>query len=234
MAEKTKRASKLKASQKAARKLKDSKPVPSKSKIMRILRSSAGLKDLSPNMVKTRLASLSQNSVKNMLRLSGLGGAALATATTLAVGELKKLPRGSKEKKGPMRLSSREPTDKKMTDKEKIADLEQKLDIANTVGKVQDERAKAKDKSLADSVRENTNTRRGTNMKVPPNRVSKDVPGVKKSLRPKARPKSNAPKTSLRPKLRPKEKMMGGGMATKKKPTGYMYGGMAKKPKAKK
>tara|TARA_R110002124_G_scaffold73132_1_gene196197 strand:- start:718 stop:1053 length:336 start_codon:yes stop_codon:yes gene_type:complete len=100
------------------------------------------------------------------------------------------------------------------TEREKL-----RADISDAVGKVQEEKAKAKDKSKADTLREDNNTRRGANEKVPEKRVSKDTPGVKKSLR---------------PKLRPKEKMMGGGMATKKKSTGYMYGGMAKKPKGKK
>ena len=207
---------------------------PTKTAILKKLKTVAGFKELNNKQIMTRLASLGQDSVKNALKAAKFKGGAVGVAlTVLGMGAkaISSMDQKSVPKKGPMRLSGRGVAPKKMTDKEKIADLEQKLDIANTVGKVQDERAKAKDKSLADSVRENTNTRRGTNMKVPPKRVSKDVPGVTKSLRPKARPKSNAPKTSLRPKLRPKEKMMYGGMATKKK---MMYGGMAKKPKAKK
>jgi hypothetical protein len=68
------------------------------------------------------------------------------------------------------------------TEREKL-----RADISDAVGKVQEEKAKAKDKSKADTLREDNNTRRGANEKVPEKRVSKDTPGVKKSLRPKLR-----------------------------------------------
>jgi len=129
------------------------------------------------------------------------------------------------------------------TEREKL-----RADISDAVGKVQDEKAKAKDKGDTKSRTENTNTRRGNNEKVPQGtRVPTSKPGVKKSLRPKARPFKDGgmPMVMKDGKKVPAyaadgvgkmnkggmaKKMMGGGMAK----TGYMYGGMAKKAKAKK
>ena len=123
-----------------------------------------------------------------------------------------------------------------------------RADISDAVGKVQDQKAKDKDKGDTKSRTENRNTRRGNNEKVPQGtRVPTSKPGVKKSLRPKARPFKDGgmPMVMKDGKKVPayaadgvgkmnkggmaKKKMMGGGMAK----TGYMYGGMAKK-KAKK
>ena len=129
-----------------------------------------------------------------------------------------------------------------------------RANISDAVGKVQEAKQIAKDKSKADSLREDNNTRRGANMKVPEKRVSKDTPGVKKSLRPKARNLKDGGmpmvmkdgkkipayaadgigkmnKGGMAMKKKPTTKMMAGGMAAKKKPAAkkMMAGGMAKK-----
>jgi len=137
----------------------------------------------------------------------------------------------------------------------KTAEQKAKLQtrIEKEVAKVKAAEQAAKDKGDTKSRTENTNTRRGNNEKVPQGtRVPTSKPGVKKSLRPKARPfkdggmpmvmkdgkkvpayaadgvgKMN--KGGMAKKKPAAKKMMGGGMAK----TGYMYGGMAKK-KAKK
>ena len=125
------------------------------------------------------------------------------------------------------------------TEREKL-----RADISDAVGKVQDEKAKAKDKGDTKSRTENTNTRRGNNEKVPQGtRVPTSKPGVKKSLRPKPRPFKDGgmPMVMKDGKKVPEfaadgvGKMNKGGMAMKKPAKKMMAGGMAKKkPAAKK
>jgi len=125
------------------------------------------------------------------------------------------------------------------TEREKL-----RADISDAVGKVQDEKAKAKDKGDTKSRTENRNTRRGNNEKVPQGtRVPTSKPGVKKSLRPKARPFKDGgmPMVMKDGKKVPEfaadgvGKMNKGGMAMKKPAKKMMAGGMAKKkPAAKK
>ena len=119
-----------------------------------------------------------------------------------------------------------------------------RADISDAVGKVQDQKAKDKDKGDTKSRTENTNTRRGNNEKVPQGtRVPTSKPGVKKSLRPKARPFKDGgmPMVMKDGKKVPEfaadgvGKMNKGGMAMKKPAKKMMAGGMAKKkPAAKK
>ena len=127
------------------------------------------------------------------------------------------------------------------TEREKL-----RADISDAVGKVQDEKAKAKDKGDTKSRTENTNTRRGNNEKVPQGtRVPTSKPGVKKSPRPKLRPKNlkdgGMPMVMKDGKSVPAYaadgvgKMNKGGMTMKKPAKKMMAGGMAKKkPAAKK
>ena len=133
--------------------------------------------------------------------------------------------------------------------KAKTAEQKAKLQtrIEKEVAKVKAAEQAAKDKGDTKSRTENTNTRRGNNEKVPQGtRVPTSKPGVKKSLRPKARPFKDGgmPMVMKDGKKVPAYaadgvgKMMKGGMAkkkptAKKKATAYMYGGMTKK-KAKK
>ena len=72
-------------------------PVPSKSKIMRILNGAAGLKDLTPNQRMLKLADMSKVNVKNLLRLGGIKGAALMAAADLAI---RMLPEAKEQGKG--------------------------------------------------------------------------------------------------------------------------------------
>jgi hypothetical protein len=131
--------------------------------------------------------------------------------------------------------------------KAKTAEQRAKLQtrIEKEIAKVKAAEQKAKDKGDTKSRTENTNTRRGNNEKVPQGtRVPTSKPGVKTSLRPKARPKNlkdgGMPMVMKNGKKVPAfaadgvGKMMKGGMAkkkptAKKKATAYMYGGMAKK-----
>jgi len=55
------------------------------SKVLKKLSNVAGFKDLSPNQMKTRLASLSQSAVKNAIKLAKFKGAAALTALELVV-----------------------------------------------------------------------------------------------------------------------------------------------------
>ena len=118
-----------------------------------------------------------------------------------------------------------------------------RADISDAVGKVQDQKAKDKDKGDTKSRTENRNTRRGNNEKVPQGtRVPTSKPGVKKSLRPKARPFKDGgmPMVMKDGKKVPAfaadgvGKMNKGGMAMKKPAKKMMAGGMAKKKPAKK
>ena len=72
-------------------------PVPSKSKIMRILNSAAGLKDLTPNQRMLKLADMSKVNVKNLIRLGGIKGAALTAAVDIA---MRFLPDAKEQGKG--------------------------------------------------------------------------------------------------------------------------------------
>jgi len=72
-------------------------PVPSKSKIMRILNSAAGLKDLTPNQKMLKLADMSKVNVKNLIRLGGIKGAALTAAVDIA---MRFLPDAKEQGKG--------------------------------------------------------------------------------------------------------------------------------------
>ena len=64
-------------------KTKANTPVPSKSKIMRILNNAALLKDLTPNQRKLKLADMGKANVKNLIKLGGIKGAALVAATDM-------------------------------------------------------------------------------------------------------------------------------------------------------
>ena len=80
-------------------------PVPSKSKIMRILNGAAGLKDLTPNQRMLKLADMSKVNVKNLIRLGGIKGAALTAAVDMA---MRFLPEAKEQGKGadPLKLFS--------------------------------------------------------------------------------------------------------------------------------
>ena len=249
---------------------------PNANSIFNRLKQLAGFKELNRKQMKLKIADMAKLNVRNMIKKAGYAGFALNEAIDLVIDASKvtgkvdykaeKQRRANRDAKKPDELQTEpmdssknrylgpatKPKPKPMTDKQKIAKLKRELAIANAVGKVQEAKQKAKDKSRADSLREDNNTRRGANMTVPKKGVSKDTPGVKRSLRPPLRPKNlkdgGMPMVMKDGKKVPayaadgvgkmnkggmaKKKMMAGGMA--KKSTGYMYGGMAKKPKAKK
>jgi len=119
-------------------------PVPSKSKIMNILKGSAGLKNLTPNQMKLKLADMGKTNVRNLMRLSGLKGIALTAAVDVA---MRLLPEPREQGKGadPLKLFSPKKTPpKKETDKQKIKRLENELAVEKTLGKVVTENLKKK------------------------------------------------------------------------------------------
>jgi len=199
-------------------------PVPSKSKIMNILNKAAGLKDLSPNQRMLKLADMGKANVKNLIRLGGIKGAALTLAADVA---MRMLPDATPAKKGG----------------------------ADPMGLMKP-KAKAKDAPASETRRQKNQTstpkkkpeysggqRKAAEKNKP---IDKKVPGLKKSLRPKARPKNlkdgGMPMVMKDGKKVPEYaadgigKMNKGGMAMKKPTTKMMAGGMAakKKPAAKK
>jgi len=224
---------------------------PDANSIFNRLKQLAGFKELNRKQMKLKIADMAKLNVRNMIKKAGYAGFALNEAIDLVIDASKvtgkvdykaeKQRRANRDAKKPDELQTEpmdssknrylgpatKPKPKPMTDKQKIAKLKRELAIANAVGKVQDDKP-----------------------------IDKRVPGVKRSLRPKTRPKNlkdggmpmvmkdgkkvpayaadgigKMNKGGMAMKKKPTTKMMAGGMAAKKKPAAkkMMAGGMAKK-----
>tara|TARA_R110000751_G_scaffold8323_1_gene33168 strand:+ start:40 stop:300 length:261 start_codon:yes stop_codon:yes gene_type:complete len=63
----------------------DKVKIPTRNKVIGMLKTGLGFPDLSTNQLKTKVASLSQTAVKGAIRRSGLTGAALMAAVDVAM-----------------------------------------------------------------------------------------------------------------------------------------------------
>ena len=143
-------------------------------KVLNKLKNVAGFKDLSPNQMKTRLASLKQVAVKNALRLAKFKGAAAIAAFDIA---MRLGPKQTGEGKGvdPLNLFGPKGNKADRKARERAAAKEYEKESEDRASRKRDAEDKAKDIPLD---------------------------AVKTSPRPKSRPSKLAPKESVRPKAR--------------------------------
>ena len=116
------------------------------SKVLKKLSNVAGFKDLSPNQMKTRLASLSQSAVKNAIKLAKFKGAAALTALELVV---RLGPEPTRTSQGPDPLNLFGPKRKDKVDKaavEAAVKEANKVDTSSKLAPDQSQRPVTRDK----------------------------------------------------------------------------------------
>jgi hypothetical protein len=183
-------------------------PVPSKSKIMRILNGAAGLKDLTPNQRMLKLADMSKVNVKNLIRLGGIKGAALTAAVDMA---MRFLPEAKEQGKGVDPLNLFGPKKKKDRVDKKAVEAAVKEAVGSDTAPKKSVNPKTRSESSA-PIESKRPRKRPANLK------DGGMPMVMKDG--KKIPAYAADGVG---------KMMKGGMAKKKKAaSNYAYGGMAK------
>jgi len=125
------------------------------SKVLKKLSNVAGFKDLSPNQMKTRLASLSQSAVKNAIKLAKFKGAAALTALELVV---RLGPEPTRTSQGPDPLNLFGPKRKDKVDKDAVEAAVKEANEVDTSSKLapdqsqrpvlRDKKKKSEDKPL--------------------------------------------------------------------------------------
>ena len=180
-------------------------------KVLNKLKNVAGFKDLSPNQMKTRLASLKQVAVKNALRAANFRGAAAIAAFDIA---MRLAPPQTGEGKGADPLNLFGPKRKKV-DKAAVEAAVKEANEFNSYDAAKTSVKKAREEAAAKEYE------KGSEVRASRKRDAED-----RAMRPKSRPSKLAPKESIRPKAR---NLNMGGMTSAKPRTGntdYRMGGM--------
>ena len=163
----------------------DKVKIPTRNKVIGMLKTGLGFPDLSTNQLKTKVASLSQTAVKGAIRRSGLTGAALMAAVDVA---MKFAPPQTGEGKGADPLNLFGPKRKKVD----------KAAVEAAVKEANEFKKETKDIPL-DAVKKSLR---------PKSRPSKLAP--KESVRPKARNLNMGGMTSAKPRTGNTDYRMGG------------------------